>query len=353
MEKESLEVIDAPENSINLVYEQPPFIKRCFGNFLDIIFLFLTFIAMFIAVQKTAAATPQYRAADNVVATYRKDSGLFEYSSKRKTWENISTYLDNNNDTAYHTRVYRCQLAIDNFITYVQTNGTTEQYEELVSNYDESRLSPKVLDSEGRNLFIKTTVEEEGVMVEKIVRNPEARAGDEYYYTHFYREYTLTNCGGYLISFFPEYQSALKSLSNILFFIQIPIAVFVSGVIIYFVPPVLIFRRGRSTFGKKLMQIGLVDSKVLNPSFGRYTARWAIFFFGELVLSLFSFGLPFIISFSMMVFSKRRQGFPDFMLGLTEVDTNKQKVYFSKYEIAVEHSLDHKEAIPFKLIEKE
>ena len=60
-----------------------------------------------------------------------------------------------------------------------------------------------------------------------------------------------------------------------------------------------------------------------------------------------------IISFSMMVFSKRRQGFPDFMLGLTEVDTNKQKIYFSKYEIAVEHSLDHKEAIPFKLIEKE
>ncbi len=352
MEKESLEVIDAPENSINLVYEQPAFIKRCFANFLDIIFLFLAFIGIFIAVQKTGEATPQYRVADSIVATYRKDSGLFEYSSKRKTWENISTYLDNNNDTAYHTRVYRCQMAIDNFITYVQNNGTIDQYETLTKNYDESRLSSKVVDSKGNNLFIKTTVEEEGVMVEKIVRNPDAKAGDEYYYTHFYREYTLTNCGGYLIAFFPNYQAALRTLSDILFFIEIPITIFASGVLIYFVPPVLIFRRGRSTFGKKLMQIGLVDSRVLSPTFGRFTARWAIFFFGELILSLFSFGLPFIISFSMMVFSKRKQGFPDYMLGLTEVDTNKQKIYFSKYEIAVEYSLDHKDAIPFKLIDR-
>ena len=338
MAKEHLEVIEHGDDTIAVQYESPTFIKRVFANLLDIIFLFLAFISVFIGVQAIVRVTPFYKTADNVVATYRRDSGLFEYSSKRNTWENISTWLDNNDDTSYDYRVSRCQTAIDDFLTYVNNNYNS-RYADLKSDYDKSRLSSKMIDSKKVPLFVET--------VDGIIHNPESTANSYYYYTKFYREYTLTNCGGFMITIIPEYRVALQQMSNALFYIQIPVSALVSGFLIYLLPG-LIFRRGRPTFGKKLMQIGLVDSNILSPSVGRYIARWAIFFFGEVVLSFFTFGLPFIISFSMMVFSKKKQGFPDYMLGLTEVDTNKQKIYFNKYEIAIENTKMYGDPVDFK-----
>ena len=55
----------------------------------------------------------------------------------------------------------------------------------------------------------------------------------------------------------------------------------------------------------------------------------------------------------MMVFTRRKQGFPDYMLGLTEIDANKQKIYFNKYEISLENATDHKEAVKFKMTKEE
>lgn len=344
MAKESLEAFANNPDVINVSYEQPRFFKRVFANFLDIIFLFLAFVSVFIVVEKIVQVTPAYQEADQVVARYREESGLFEYSSSRKTWENVSTWLDNNDDTSYDFRVNKCQKSINNYINYIKAKGTQDDYETIVKDYDEARLSMNMKDEKNNPLFIK--VEEEGIS--KIVHNPNAVANSEYYYNHFYREYTLTNCGGFMITVFPEYHDALSQMSNMLFFIQIPIAALLGGFIVYLLPA-LIFKRGRCTFGKKLMQIGLVDSRVLSPSFGRYLARWAIFFFLEVVLSFFTFGIPFIISFTMMAFTKRKQGFPDFMLGLVEVDTNKQKIYFDKYEVALEHVNDHKDPVDFEM----
>ena len=81
MEKEALEVIDSPENAIHLTYELPRFWKRVFANFLDIVFLVLAFITVFIAVQKTAEATPQYQRADAIISSTRSDSQIFRYAS--------------------------------------------------------------------------------------------------------------------------------------------------------------------------------------------------------------------------------------------------------------------------------
>ena len=481
MSKEALEVIDAPENSINLVYEQPAFAKRCFANFLDIIFFFLAFVGIFIGAQKSSEATPQYRYLDSVVANYRRDSKLFRYSSARKTWENISTWLDNNGDTSFDFRVYQCEETIEDFLSYIQDNCPTADYERVQKDYDDSRLSDKTKSSSGEQLFVeiqsltvansiskidsipvptvadfgdkteltlfannetyyKTTgyiielgawseeskyadvfigdsidtpkvnslyiqVSEksiyDGLQAQKqfysisklaavyekasddsiilkakkidqkikyglvdtahikigktIIQNPDTKkvkANQQYYYEHFYREYTLVNCGGFMLTLFPEYRVAMQSLSNILFFIQLPVTVVFAGFLIYLLPS-LIFKRGRCTFGKKLMQIGVVDSNVLNPTFPRTLARWAIFFFGVFVLGFFTFGITFIISFSMMAFTKKRQSFPDYMLGLTEVDTNKQKIYYNKYEISLEFATDHKDPISFEMARDE
>ena len=102
------------------------------------------------------------------------------------------------------------------------------------------------------------------------------------------------------------------------------------------------------TLGKALYHIGLIDDRMLSPSFGRFTARFAIFFFGELILSLFSFGIPYIVSFTMMAFSKRKQGFPDYMLHLYEIDTTKANIYMDYVEAELKNEL-HGEAIDFRM----
>ena len=350
MGKESLEVVNSFEGTISLEYEQPSFAKRCLANFLDIIFFFLIGVSMFIFSSKVIVAnTSVYKQADNYVAEIRKESHLYEYSSSRKTWENMSAWLDNNNDTSFDFRVTRCKKAIEEFQTYIKTVVSDAAYEDMTGNYNEARLSANMKDPNGLPLFVWNEGHTE------IIHNPDEnlRANGEYYYTKFYREYTLVNCDGYMVYYLPQYRDALKVMSNMLFFVEIPVSVVTSGVLTYLLPGIAIFRRGRMTFGKKLMGVGLVDSNVLSPTVWRFLARWAIFFVGEVLVGIFTFGITFIISFSMMAFTKRKQGFPDYMLGLTEVDTNKQKIYFNKYEISLENATDHKEAVKFKMTNDE
>ena len=125
-------------------------------------------------------------------------------------------------------------------------------------------------------------------------------------------------------------------------------AYLITGILVYYVPT-LFFVRGRRTLGKALYQIGLVDSRVLNPTVARATARFAIFYLAELCLSLATFGIPYLISFSLMVFSKRRQGFPDYMLGLTEIDMSRTKIYKTMGEAEMDKINTYKEPVDFKV----
>ena len=68
-----------------------------------------------------------------------------------------------------------------------------------------------------------------------------------------------------------------------------------------------------------------------------------------MILSIATLGIPFIISISMMVFSKHKQGFPDYMLGLYEVDTSNNKIYNNEAEITLDHANTYKEPIDFKM----
>ena len=354
MAKESLESITSGENEVRIVYEEPPFYKRAFANLLDIIFLFLMSIILFIAVENIVHVTPTYRHADEIVATYREESGLFIYAPERKTWENVSTWLDNDGQTSYDYRNRRCSQSIDAFISYLEVKFPGQDVSiKLQEDYDESRLSDKLLATDGKHLFVKiddTDNPGQQIIVENPDLSPEI-ANSQYYYEHFYREYTLTNCGSYMIAVLPEYHNALTIMSNFFFFLQLPISVILAAFFIYFIPG-LFFKHGRMTFGKKIMSIGLVDQRVLSPTIPRFIARWVIFVFGELILSFFTFGIPFIISTTMMAFTKRHQGFPDYMLGLVEIDTTKNKIYMNKYEAAFEHTTNYKGAPEFKMEEE-
>jgi hypothetical protein len=48
-----------------------------------------------------------------------------------------------------------------------------------------------------------------------------------------------------------------------------------------------------------------------------------------------------------MVFSKKKQGFPDYMLNLQEIDTSKTKIYNSLDEAKIDQITPHKKGIDF------
>lgn len=354
MSKESLEVINAPVDKVTVEYELPKFYHRVLANLIDIIIFALMFFILFIPTNMIVTNLPAYAAADATMTEYRQDSGLFKYSTERKVYELIVTWYINNDDVEYPVRVIGCEKAIFDFQEYVKAQlGDGTEYQTVIEDYDNSRLSDSVM-YEGFYLFSINEIDtndDDILDSTEIVRNPEAVAAgadSEVYFNKFYRTYILQNCNGYLITLFPDYYDSIKTESNFLFFCEVPIAFFLSGLVSFFVPS-LIFRRGRMSFGKALYHIGLVDYRVLSPSFWRFLARFSIFFFGELVLSFFTFGIPFIISFSMMAFSKRKQGFPDYVLGLTEVDGTKAKIYFTKYEAAMDQIKERKKPVDFKM----
>lgn len=352
MAKESLEALQHSEKVIHVEYEHPKFHKRVLANLIDILLLALSVVCFILITSAISHSTPSYKNADAIVALERENSQLFEYSTARKTWENVSTWLDNNNDTSFDFRVQKCEKSIDGFIEiYIRNrfNGSLVNYEKITKDYNDSRLSNK-LTYNGKKLFVYNS---EGT---QIIKNPEVYGvisqPSKYYYENFYREYTLTNCGSFMIAVVPNYQASLRTMSTWLFAFQIPVSVICGGFVIYLLPA-FFMKRGCRTIGKALFGIGLVDSNILSPTLGRFTIRWFIFFFGEVMLSFFTFGIPFIVSFSMMAFTKKKAGFPDYMLGLTEVDTLKTKIYFSKYEASIDNINANKKPVDFNPTYKE
>lgn len=331
-----------------VTYEAPPFHRRVVANLMDILIFVLLFIAVFIPTNAITKITPQYIRANDIVNTTRQESGFYIYEPSTKTYMAYPTYFDYYaTDSTGYVKATTCAEAIDNFIAYVGSKCGDAKRQEIQDEYDRYRLSMKY---NGNPYFIEV----DGVVVSNKYSESEpektCKATNEEYYRNVYHIFILQSCAGYLISWFPDYKASTSLMSNMLFFIEIPVSYFLAGLITYFIPP-LIFKRGGKTLGKLAFRIGLIGNDLFSPSVGKIIARFSIFFFGELVLSLFTFGLPFIISFSMMAFSKRKQGFPDYMLGLIEIDTSKNNIYFNKYEAAVFQMDGSKKGISFHMKE--
>ena len=328
-------------------YEQPKFFHRIMANFLDLLLFVGCILLMFIPLNAITRNLPAYKEAETLVDGRRKDSGLYTYNDSTKTYLTWPSYYDNfASDASGFAKASKCSTSIDDFIIYVQIEIDDATAKEVQKDYDEFRLSKEF---DGERYFILNN--ENQVISNKESDGGTCKASSEDYYQNIYKPFIMSDCAGYLLTKFPDYYNSVQLMSNLFFYMEIPIGLTVSAFLIYFVPP-LFFRRGRRTLGKALFRIGLVDSRVLSPSLARFIARFFIFF-AEVILSLFTFAIPLIISFSMMAFSKRRQGFPDYMLQLTEVDVSKAKIYFDKYEAILDRTDGSKEAIDFTPITRE
>ena len=81
------------------------------------------------------------------------------------------------------------------------------------------------------------------------------------------------------------------------------------------------------------MKLSLLSADGLSLKTGRFFARQMIQLFLEVLLSLVSFGVPLIISFSMMLFRKDGESLHDYLVGAYMVDSADQSVYVSYPEM--------------------
>ena len=328
---------ESDSDQIVIRYTRPKFFHRVLANFLDFIILTLLFFACFLLTRKIFNSTPTYSNAFNTINNMRIDSGLYVKESGR--FIDIVSYMKSDSSYNDNAVVIKSEKVVAQFYTFEEPLVSAERFNKMKSTYDELRLNKT--NSEGQHLFILQDGE--------IIKDPELYQKKKAPYASFYYSYLDKYLQGYL-STTPKYYDATKVMSNFLLWVEIPTALVLGILLTYFLPSI-IFVRGRCTFGKALYRIGTVDSRYLNPSFGRNLAKWGIFLL-EFVAGIASLGVIFILSTTMMAFSKKRQGFPDFMLGLQEIDMRKDKIYKSLEEIKLEPVTTNKKPNDFRLINR-
>ena len=325
---------------VKIEYTRPKMHRRIFASLIDMMLLVFVFIAMFLLTRQIVISVPYYKEVDKQVVKDRTESGLYiEYNGHLI---DKMTYLGQIKDFSSYARMTKARESIEQFIEFMGEKAAPETYTKIKTDYRNFLLNDKLVYND-----VPYFIEVEG----KIKMNPDCDANNEQYFKNVYAPYADVNCQNFLIKYCPNYYENIKFISNMTLFVEIPIGLTLSGILVYLVPP-LIMKRGRLTIGKKIYKIGAVNSKdYYNVSTGKTIARFCIFFFGIVLLSFFTIGVPIFVSFSMMAFSKRHQSFPDYMLGIEEIDLNDGKVYFSKEDALMDVLENTKPAIDFKLEE--
>ena len=345
---------------VNVNYTQPRFWHRVMANFVDFFLMLVMLIAMFIGMRSIVTSTSYYKGVEQKIHDIQLASGLYVKDPNNESRNiDIVYYLSR----SYVNQVYgnefdgvnkedptkepegkigKIVAAINKLIDYCsdESVASKKSYQELVGYYNQMRLD--AVTSDGIHYFVKDG--DNIIPNETLAGSADKRA---LYYNNVYVPIVEKRCLPFLTANVSECRKAYRVQFNFLVFLELPISYVVAAVLVYYVPP-LFFRRGRKTLGKALYRIGLVDERILSPSFGRFTSRFLIFLFGELILSLFTFGIPYIVSFSLMAFSKKKQGFPDYMLRLYEIDTSKANIYMDYVEAELKNEL-HGEAVDFRL----
>ena len=316
-------VAEEPQEKVEIRYVFARFHRRVLANLIDFILWALLFLGFFLGIRAIVTHTPPYLENENELIAMRLDSGLYRKTTENKVFDIVSYLNLEENAFSGYAKQLQAVEAIDAFIVYTQDSVGQESADTIQKNFDEYRLDPN-LNYLGKPYFISVDGE--------IKKNEDCSANALTYFEKVYAPYIDDRCQGYLVTMFPRYLELVRFESNCLFFAELLPAYVVSPILVYYVPT-LFFKRGRMTIGKWMYRIGIIDKNLLIPSFKRSSARFLIFYFAELMLSPFTFAIPLIVSASLMAFSRSHQGFPDFLLGIYEVDADSNKLYFTQEEI--------------------
>lgn len=328
---------------IKIEYAYPKLGRRIWARIVDFLIMILLFLISFISVRSIYTSTSTYKNNIKKYEEIRLDSGLYIQDDTKIISVVTSTY--NDSKTSYAKKNVYLEKAINNFLFYMSSLNI-ESYNKVKTDYDEARLSSS-LTYNNLPLFIKNS---EG----EIVRNSnlvnvdtESKTVEETYYSAFYTVYIENNCIGYLTTENKEYYEINKYIANMMILVDFPISLILSSLLVYFLPP-LILKRGRQTLGMWIYHISFASKSLYSLTFKEWIIKFLIFYFFEFILSLFTFAIPLFISATMMLFTKSKQNFNEYMCRIYEIDTEKDKLFKNKSEIMLEN-ISHSEGIDFKM----
>ena len=322
-------------NKIEISYTQARLTRRLFSRIVDGLLTLLISMLCFLSINQIYNTIPKYQNTKANLDEIRLNSGLYVKSNNQVM--NVSTYIYNDKKMSDSQKETYLLNSLDKFFNYLK-NYNEESYNKVKSNYEEFLISNS-LKYNNFPYFIKEN--------NQIVKNTSANIPISAYINNVYVVYIDTNSNGYLSTEIKEYYSGLKYLNDLTFFVNIPISVFLGSFIVFFIPP-FIFKRGRKTIGMLIYHIGFVNKNLYNLSIKEYLLKFVIFYFLEFLLSFFTFGIPLLISLTMMLVTKKKQNFNEYLLNIQEVSTSDSTIYRDKSEIIVE-SNNASNHVDFKL----
>jgi len=297
-----------------LEYYKAPFGKRIFAFFFDAILMALVSLGLFAASRAILENSSSYRSAFQTYVNISTDSGLYVYKETEDNLVMITTYYSGN---TYAEQNQKEEAALKNYYTlsefFPEGNGLSLYQKDKIGD---SRIGA----SDDLAYFIQNENSE-------IVANPSY--SDEKMHAFY------VDAVNRAITYFNNvdaYVGASKTLSLGINFIIIPVSLSLSFIVFEFLLPLIFFRRGWQTLGMKIFNLSLLASNALSPKFKVFLVRFLWMFFVELLLSMVTFGVPLIVSFSMFAFRKDGQNFHDYMSGTYMVDSSEQSVYLSVQE---------------------
>ena len=301
------------ENNTVLEYSKARIYQRVFSFFIDLFLAVLLGMIINSLCGLVTSVVPKYQEVLQERIELQDQSGLFD--ENQKLW----TLSLEGSDMTIQEKKELLSTRLDEFYH----NDVFFEDDTFYQSYQKRKSE---------------AVNEKGELLFKLISGSyvEKDFSDDVYYSFYQKE-------------FENYASAALShnvrfadLSNLIVRISVIEIVLSMGVgfALSFVIMPLILKRGRKTIGMYLFKISLVGGDALN-------VRGKILLFSNVLLLLigywlmiFTFGIPWLVSLTMMTFSKTGQDFFDYMSGTYVVSTKDKDIYldYAEYLARTEES---------------
>jgi len=328
-------------SSFEIKYKPATVFHRVMANLLDFLIFLLLGFAIFLLCRNIISESESYKSAYKAYRGEQISSSLY-YNDGSALYPTITSYIDDGGFT-HAGKHQKSKEAVESFYVYSVNNLSSENLQTLQNGLTSYLLDNELVNQDGYK-FIEAVSFEGNVLT---ITESSQTIRDLDYYAEVYKPLIEDQLLPFFSNYSQTYKSNLTYVSKLFVLVALPISYVSSGLLTYFVPP-LFFRRGRQTLGKALYHIGLVGPDFLSVKFPRFLGRFGVFYVLELLIAPFTFLVPFLVSFTMMMFTSKKESFADYMSKTREVDISNNKIYFSHSEIVLNGIPGTKKPVDFK-----
>lgn len=306
-------------------YSLPKYRTRLFSFFFDLMCMVIFALLGVFAMQAIMNNVPYYKSANQTLNRLQLESGLY-VERKDGTTKLMCEYYRVESEEQYAEYNKMFDDALTAFYTnpkfFDQTDPKSGIYLYNTLKIPEGQSESKLFIYEDES---KTTIVEKPDAAKNLLND-------------FYIQVMSEKAVAYVVNNI-EYVSATKTITMTFIFIILLVPIVLSVFIFELIIP-LCLRRGRKSLGKLIFKISVVDARGLSCPLPRFLARFGLFFVVEVLLGIVTFAIPLIVSFTMMVFSKKSQSFHDYVSGTYVIEAPMSSICMNEEEYIKKHEKD-------------